>query len=67
MDRSIFERSNGSNGKGNNPNEENIRVMEHTIIFPYHLNDQMRNMKIGSRGVLMEEEDVAIASWILAM
>jgi hypothetical protein len=42
--------------------------MEHTIIFPYHLNDQMRNIKIGSRGVWMEEEeDVAIAHWILAM
>lgn len=36
--------------RGTTPSRKNIWVMEHTIIFPYHLNDQMMNMRIESRG-----------------
>jgi hypothetical protein len=32
-----------------------------------HLNSQTRNMKIGFRGMLMEEEDVVIVNWVLTM
>lgn len=68
MDRLILGISNGNGEEGNNHNKKKSRLWNITFSsFVYHSNDWTRNMKIDSKEMLMDEENVAIISWIFAM